>query len=252
MKASRLQSPPVGAGAVGTATLVLAGMLGALILAPSSANAVPIAIFGTGDLGSFTGTFDYTPLGDTSGTVSVSLTNTSPPATGGYITAFVFNIPFPGVVTAAPLTSTDADFATIGGPPPPPADDFADSVNGAPVGQFDIGASTGGSFEGGGAPSAGLGVGAFETFDFALTGTGLGSLTPLDFLTTLSVPPGAGEGLESFVVRFRGFDVVEGDDSDKVPADFEVENAIPEPGTALLLSLGLASLAARQLRSRRE
>jgi hypothetical protein len=247
MKSSRLQSLGMRGRAVRPLTLVLTAVLGALLLAPSPAGAVPIPIFGSGLLGSFTGTFDYTAIDDTSGTVSVSLTNTTPLGNGGFLTAFVFNLPFPGVVTAAPLTSSDTDFATIGGPPPPPGDDFADSVNGAPFGQFDIGASTGGGFEGGGMPSLGFGPGAVATFDFALTGTGLGSLTPLDFLSTLSVPPGAGQGLESFLVRFRGF---EEDGSDKVVG--ELGNPIPEPGTALLLSLGLASLSARLLRARRQ
>jgi len=219
----------------------LTAVLGTLILAPSPAGAVPIPISGSNglnDLGSFTGTFDYTAINDSSGTINIALFNTSPAANGGSLTGFVFNIPLPGDVTAAPLTSSDADFDEIGGPA------FDDSVNGAPFGNFDIGASTGNGFEGGGSPAFGIAAGSMGTFSFALTGTGLGGLTALDFLSTLSVPPGAGEGVQSFVVRFRGF---EDEGSDKVPADFGTP--IPEPGTVLLLSLGLASLSARRLRS---
>ena len=48
----------------------------------------------------------------------------------------------------------------------------------------------------------GIAQGGSATFSFALTGTGLGALTPQAFLSTLSVPPGAGEGVQAFVVRF--------------------------------------------------
>lgn len=211
-------------------TLVLTAVLGNLLLAPSPAGAVPI--FGSGALGSFTGTFDYTAINNTSGTINISLANTS--LDTGYITAFIFNIPFLATVTAAPLTPSDPDFDTIGGPT------FNNSVSGAPFGTFDIGASTNGSFEGGGPPQDGIATGSMGTFSFLLTGTGLGALTAADFLSTLSVPPGVGsEGVQSFVVRFRGF--TEGG-SDKVPASVGV---IPEPGSLLLLGLGLASLSAR-------
>jgi len=205
----------------------------ALMLAPSIAGAVPIS--GTGTLGSFSGTFEYTAIDDTSGTVDIVLNNDS--LTAGFITAFLFNIPLGADVDSAILTSSDLDFLLIGD-----ADSFANGEDGNPNGQFDIGASTGGGYEGGGSPLLGIAQGFSATFSFALTGTGLGALTADSFLTTLSVPPGDGAGAEDFVVRFRGFP---DNGSDKVPNDGGTP-PVPEPGTLSLLGLGLASLAVRR------
>ena len=56
--------------------LVLAA-IAALALAPAIAGAVPIAIGGTGTLGTFSGSFDYTPTSSTTGTVDIILNNDS-------------------------------------------------------------------------------------------------------------------------------------------------------------------------------
>ncbi|MGH9323162.1 MAG: PEP-CTERM sorting domain-containing protein [Vicinamibacteria bacterium] len=214
-------------------------VVAAFALVPAVVLAVPIPISGTGALGSFTGTFDYTATNDALGTVDISLTNTSPLLNGGFLTAFVFNVPTGADVTSSLFTSSDLDFGLLG------ATDFDDNVSGAPFGQFDVGASTGGSFEGGGNPNLGLGVGGAATFTFTLSGTGLAGLTAADFLNTLSVPPGSGQGLQDFVVRFRGF--ADGG-SDKVPNNGDTP--VPEPSTLLLLSLGLASILTPRFRSR--
>jgi hypothetical protein len=229
--------------------LLAVTFMAAVMLAPAAALAVPIPLSGSNGLnglGSFTGTFDYTPTSATTGTIDITLFNTSPLATGGFITAFVFNLPSAVTVSSAPLNSSDNDFDDL-----TPLGDatFSNNVNGAPFGRFDIGASTGNGFEGGGNPALGIAAGGSATFQFLLTGTGLGGpLGPAAFLSSLSVPPGAGEGLQPFVVRFRGFDVPQGQEgSDKVPLD----TPIPEPGTLALVGLGLASLSARRLASRK-
>ena len=76
--------------------LVLAA-IAALMLAPAIAGAVPIVIGGTGTLGTFSGTFDYTATDDTSGTVDIVLNNDS--LTAGFLTGFLFNIPDGATVT---------------------------------------------------------------------------------------------------------------------------------------------------------
>ena len=210
--------------------LVLAA-IAALMLAPAIAGAVPIAIGGTGTLGTFSGTFDYTATDDTSGTVDIVLNNDS--LTAGFLTGFLFNIPDGATVTGAILTTDDGDFTLLGAPT------FDNTESGAPNGDFDIGAALGGSYLGGGNPNVGIAQGGSATFSFALTGTGLGSLTEQDFLSTLS-NGGCTGCSEEFVVRFRGFP---DGGSDKVPNDGGV---VPEPGTLTLLGLGLASLAARR------
>jgi hypothetical protein len=194
----------------------------------ATASAIPIS--GTGALGSFSGSFEYNAG---TGSIDVWLTNTSPVANGGYITAFVFNLP--DGVSATLFDPSDPDFDVIGGP------DFDAGINGAPYGHYDIGASTGGAFEGGGDPHKGIGVGSTEHFTFGVSG----AATMPGFLSTLSAPQGS-QQLQSLVVRFRGF---EDGGSDKVYVG--EESPVPEPGTGLLIAAGLASLAASRRRRRR-
>jgi hypothetical protein len=221
----------------------------ALVLGPARARAdvIPIAgQSGLSGLGTFEGSVAYAVSNPNSAVLTVVLENTSPAGNGGYLTAFVFNNP-QGRITGASL-SGPANFSLLGGP------GFDDGVNGAPFGHFDLGAGTGGRFEGGGPPSKGLGVGGVGTFTFTLSGTGLDLLGADSFLAALSAPPGAGEGLESFVVRFRGFadggsDKVPGSPTD--PNDPPVlQELVPEPGAFVLAGTALAALAGWRWRRR--
>jgi hypothetical protein len=184
---------------------------------------------GLNGLGFYQGTLEYTDTDAHHATLTVSLTNTSPTTNGGYLTGFVFNNPH-GDVTGVALTGPAA-FKLLGGAT------FQNGINGAPFGHFDIGAAVGGSFEGGGKPSPGIGVGHTGAFVFALNGTSLDTLTVRSFTQELSVGPGIGEGAEPFVARFRGFN---NGGSDKVPDS--VVNGSPEPGTLALAGVGLFSL----------
>lgn len=218
----------------------------ALLVAPSIAHAipVPIAIGGTGTLGSFEGTFAYDPDTDS---VLVSLTNTSPVATGGFITAFAFNLPDDVVGDAVLSLTTDPEFQLLFG---------VDSIEAHPLGFFDIGATTDPgdppphppghdpSWLGGGDPSRGIGVGATASFTFALDLIGPEPTTDQIF-SVLSIPTSPGHDGYPFAVRFRGFTVPPGaDDSDKVVGGA----AVPEPGSLLLLASGASALLARRRR----
>lgn len=198
------------------------------------AHAGPISsVGGLNGLGNYSGTFDYVPVDATHGTLNITLKNTSPAGNGGYLTAFAFNNPGQRI-TGATLWSSDVDFQLLGAP------SFNNGVNGAPYGRFDIGASTGHSFGGGGNPDQGIAVGHSDDFIFQLTGNGLNALTTNDFFTAYSVPPGNGEGVQSLVARFRGF---KNGGSDKVPG-IDPPIATPEPATLPISGMGLAVLFA--------
>jgi hypothetical protein len=206
--------------------------------APAHAGLIT-ALSGLNGLGNYNGTVNYVPVDATHGTLNITLNNTSPADNGGYLTAFAFNNPGRRI-TGATLWSGDGHFHLLGAP------SFNDGVNGAPFGGFDLGASTGNSFEGGGNPTNGIAVGHSDDFVFHLTGDGLNTLTTDDFFTAYSVPPGDGEGAQSLVARFRGF---ENGGSDKVPG-IDPPLATPEPATLLMSSTGLAVLLALCYRRR--
>jgi hypothetical protein len=208
-----------------------------LALGPRANAEAITSLTGLEGIGAFTGTFTYTPASATSATLVVQLTNTSAVGGGGFLTALAFNNPG-GHITGVSFSSSDPDFGLLGG------SSFSNGVSAGPYGQLDIGASTGGSFEGGGSPSQGLGFGATGTFTFNLTGTGLDGLTASSFFSAYSVPPGAGQGVQAFVARFRGFtsDGAGNATSDKVrgvlgtplnPAEIN-----PEPGSLILAAVG--------------
>lgn len=226
----------------GLRVATLAGLL--IAGGAMSAGAAPIS--GAGDLGRFAGEVTYSATSNTRATLTVKLTNTSPTANGGYITGFVLNNPGDLITGISGFTDANGGgrFELIG-----LGNGF---INAAPNGQFDFGASTGFSFEGGGSPKSGISVGASDTFTFTLTGTGLQGLTADSFLTALSSGKGAGQGYAAFDVRFRGFD---NGGSDKVsftatpggtnPGGGTTPGgatAVPEPGSIALVGTGLAAL----------
>lgn len=212
-----------------------------LILTMNPARADFITIGSTiAGLGTFTGNIEYNTVDASHATLLVQLTNTSPAANGGYLTAFVLNNPS-NLITGATLTADNTNFNMIGDPAAP------DGVNAPPFGRFDFGASTSNGFLGGGAPQGGIGVGQTASFLFTLTGTGLDGLSNSSFMDEFST----GDGEVAFLARFRGFN---NGGSDKVPG-VEIEPPpppnvdVPEPGTLTLA--GLAVIGALSYRRRR-
>jgi len=182
----------------------------------------------TEGLGAFVGTLDYVYGGAGSGTLNVSLTNTTNASIGGYLTAFMFRPPPElGAFTSA-LTSSDFVAMTN-----IPAGTSGSPWNG--TGSWLGGAGVGGSWLAEGAPNGGVAIGQTGHWSFTITGTNASMLTSDSFVSgDLVSDPYA------FIVRFRGMEGVDGGEgSDKVPA-----NQLPAPGAAALI--GLAGILTRR------
>ena len=179
----------------------------------------------TENLGTFIGTLNYTFLGGTSGNLDVTLTNTTPMSTGGFITAFMFRPPpelgaFTSVLTAS-------DYASM--------TNIAAGASGSPFpGTWLGGAGTGGSWLAGGSPTGGVPIGATGNWSFTITGANASALTSDSFVSGDNV-----SDAYAFIVRFRG--LTDGG-SDKVPA-----NQLPSPGAVALL--GLSGFLSRRRRA---
>ena len=201
--------------------LMLYGLFAVLtIMAAPFSWAAPINVSGTGPLGSFTGTLDYTPA---TAVLDVTLTNT---CASGFLTAIALNNP--GSLTSILLAQppTPSGFNPLGL--------SSNGVNASPLGGFDFGAGTGTSgWQGGGPPSNGLGAGDTATFRFNLAGTNLTALDTNSFTNAFS-NGAATPGNHFLAVRFRGF---EDGGSDKV-------SAVPLPAAVWLFGSGVIGLAA--------
>ena len=195
------------------------------------AAVVPItsnSALSTDGLGAFTGTLDYVYSGSGSGTLNVTLTNTTAASIGGYLTAFMFRPP--PELGAFTCSLTSSNFAAMTNIPA--------GTSGAPwdgTGTWLGGAGIGGSWLAGGTPSGGVAIGQTGSWSFTISGTNASMLTSDSFVSgDLVSDPYA------FIVRFRGMEGVDGrEGSDKVPA-----NQLPAPGAAALL--GLAGLVSRR------
>lgn len=203
------------------------------VVSAMSLNAAPVTVSGTGVFGSYTGLIEYIGTTEASGSLMLSLTNTTP-VYGGYITAVAFNNPGDSITSVTSFSSGDPDFQLLGEP------DFDGGVSASPYGDFDLGASLGNGWLGAGSPVAGIAVGETATFTFNFAGN-LAGVTTNSFIAELSTGTQTPEAL---IVRFRG--MMDGQ-SDKVPGTFDElappPGEIPEPGTYAMMGLGLGLAA---------
>ncbi len=176
---------------------------------------------GLNGLGSYSGEINWTaPVMGSGGpgTFVLTLTNTSAPSNGGYITGFAFNL-VDGLTPDFVEDSTNLH-----------GWQQLTNASAEPWGTFDTGAALGGNWLGGGSPVGGVPVGETWEFTFMIYGDEafLRELALEEFFHQTA-------GYE-FAGRFRGFD--DDDDSDKVPAN------LPAPGAIAVLAL--AGIVARR------
>jgi len=205
---------------------LLAVVVGGKVHAASIINFASDAANSTEGLGSFTGSISYSADSafSTTGLLTITLTNTSNAANGGFITGMVFNIGGTDPGATAALASSPAPthpFVTLSG----------NGLSGEPFGNpFDAGAALGGSFLGGGSPQGGVAVGQTGSFSFLVNALDAGNLNASDFLN-------GGPFDFNFIVRFRGF---ENGGSDKVPAMMiTTPNVVPVPMPLAFGAVGL-------------
>ncbi len=218
-----------------------------VLFAASAARAATVFVgdgsVGTGNTGvSYTGTLDFNSV---SGVLTITLTNTTDPASiGGYLTGFVFNVAGafgPGTAVLASASNSSFLDVTVGSKPKDPPFSREDA---SPFGSFEAGAAVGANFTGGGNPTVGIPVGGSATFTFNVTGSGVGALTDLSFLSENGIhPPGSSDAF--FVARFKG--LANGDSDKVVPGTLIPLPASVWGGLALLAVLGGCKLRARRL-----
>ncbi len=205
---------------------VLGAVVVGSMVAASSASATMIMIQSnpagsTDGLGRFTGSISYTGNTLNTGTLTIVLSNTNTPATGGYITGMVFNIPGADAAATAQLAASSISNFQVLGP----------TESASPYGVYEAGAALGGSWLGGGSPTGGVAVGQTGTFTFNITSAGASGFTASSFIASGSSP--------SPLVRFKGF---ANGGSDKVPGVL-----VPAPGAAVLMA-GASLVAVRRRR----
>ena len=194
----------------------------ALVLAAAGAAQADIINFvsnnaaSSNNLASFTGSVSTTVIDSLHSLVTVTVTNTSAPANGGYLTGIVIaNENEFGSLIINLISVTDGDFS----------DTSTESAS--PFGSFKGGAALGANWTGGGNPTVGAAPGSTVSFTFAVNGNGAGFIPAASYISAVN-------GDQQMVFRFRGFN---NEGSDKVPT---MLTTVPTPGaTALALVSGL-------------
>lgn len=177
--------------------VIAALILGIVLGCSQAARAGSIVQIGGGTssslqgLGSFAGSISYSAASmlSTTGTLVVTLTNTTTGGNGGFVTGLLFNVGSSDSNATATLVNGTHPFTDCTG----------GGLNGAPYGDFDAGSALGGSFLGAGSPNPGIAIGQTGVFTFNVNAADAGMLSAMDFLS-------GGAFDFNFLVRFKGFD----------------------------------------------
>jgi hypothetical protein len=191
------------------------------LLLPVASSATVIGACETDMPGLCTKSVDINPAGTQ---FTIVLTNTSPSANGGFITADVFNLP--GTLSATLASTTNSSFTLLAGDikvvPVTPVREFLLTTDPSP--------NANNSFEGGASPNGGIAAGSSATFLLNITG---GTLT--DTLANES------SIFTSQVIRFRGFSDG-GSDKDLTILVTAGPTPVPEAASFFLLGAGLIAV----------
>lgn len=216
------------------ASLVLA--VAALAAAATPAQAISFSSTGSlsGTGVSYSGTLVVSGLTgavvQSSATLTITLTNTTPSNVGGVLTGFAFNNPTN--ITNVTLTSNPANFGNLLPSSSGPFNTNAVTTPGNLA--FDIGVGTGNNFQGGN-PQFGLPTtnpDTSGTWVFGLTGT-FNNLTNAA-LESLILSTRDQTGTAYFAARFQS--VASGG------ANSDVAITVPEPATMTMAGIGIASM----------
>ncbi|MGH7131452.1 MAG: hypothetical protein ACREJO_05855 [Phycisphaerales bacterium] len=201
----------------------------ALVLAAAGAAQADIVSFtsnnaaSTSNLASFTGTVATNVIDSLHSQVTVTVTNTSALAGGGYLTGIVLaNENQFGSLIINLISCTDGDFS----------DTSVESAS--PFGSFKGGAALGANWSGGGNPTVGTAPGSTVSFTFAVNGNGAGFIPAASYISAVN-------GDQQMVFRFRGFN---NGGSDKVPT--MTTTLVPTPGAAAMALVGGLMFARRR------
>jgi hypothetical protein len=199
--------------------VLLAVLLAFMVFIVAPAGATTVYLYGVNYPSDISATVEFNYVNDnpTTGHIDLDVSNTS--SITSSLTGFAFNSPS-AVTGASPISSPDG-WSVVFNP-----NDINSPGN---FGYFDIADITGPNLPGG-KPANGIWDGDSASFIIGLTGTGMGGLNDMSFLSLLSDLNNSGTAV-NFIARFQA-----------LPGGGSDVAVVPIPPTVLLMGSGLLGL----------